>query len=96
MYLQSLLTALLTTLPLTTALPSPLDERTTCSAVGISATDAAAVKSAFSAAKLTPQAIHSGINPKVKVSAAYGSKAVNLGNTFMTTGVPNPNPTPRL
>jgi hypothetical protein len=51
---------------------------TFCDAVGISPSRAAQVKVAFTSAKLTPQAITPGINPRVDVKAAYGSKQVNL------------------
>jgi hypothetical protein len=61
---------------------------TSCNAVSISPLRAGEVKAAFTNAKLTPQAIISGINPKVEVQAVYGSKQVNLDNTFTTLGNP--------
>lgn len=66
-------------------LASPIEERQTCTPIGISAFDAARVKFSFTSSGIVPTLIPS-INPKVKVDVSYGSKAVNLGNKFLTTG----------
>lgn len=66
---------------------APLEERQTCSPVGISASEANRVKASFTASGVVPTLIPN-IDPKVKVDVTYGSKAVNLGNTFAITGKP--------
>lgn len=58
-------------------------KRQSCSTISASA--AATVKSAFSSAKVIPQAVNANIDPNfptLKVNAAYGNKQFNLGNTL--------------
>jgi phosphatidylethanolamine-binding protein len=68
--------------PLASAIALPQTASSTCSNKEIAPSRAQTVAIAFTSAKRTPQAIKSGISPKVEVNVAYGSKKINLGNTF--------------
>ncbi len=85
MHFSTIVSALLTA-SVSFASPTPTEKRaTSCSPVGISAQSSARVVSAFKSSKIVAELIPS-ISPKVAVSAAYGSKQVDLGNKFKTTG----------
>ena len=85
MHISSLLSTLLAA-SVAYASPTPTEKRTTsCSPVGISAQSSAQVVSAFKSSGVVAELIPS-IAPKVAVKVAYGSKQVNLGNKFKTTG----------
>ncbi|KAK3054301.1 hypothetical protein LTR09_004569 [Extremus antarcticus] len=84
MHFSTIVSALLTA-SVSFASPTPTEKRaTSCSPVGISAQSSARVVSAFKSSKIVAELIPS-ISPKVAVSAAYGSKQVDLGNKFKTT-----------
>ena len=66
------------------ALPAAtLEERQTCADANAAALVKA--KAAFTAAKIVPDVIPQ-FKPTLELSVAYGSKAVNFGNTFNTLG----------
>jgi len=70
---------------ISTVVATPVQSRNTCSAVGISPSDKSKVINAFKQSKIIPDLL-SSINPTVKVSVSYGTKQVNLGNTFSQLG----------
>ncbi|KAI9723975.1 MAG: hypothetical protein M1812_000693 [Candelaria pacifica] len=74
---------------ISTVTAAPTSSSSTCSTTGISASEAAAVKNAFTSSKLIPDII-SSIDPTIDLSISYGSKAVQLGNTFSTLETPLP------
>jgi len=80
-----LLVSLLSLAVIATASPAAKNAAS-CSPVGISSSSASAVKAAFTSSHLVPDQIPS-INPKVQLNVTYGSKMVNLGNTFTTPGM---------
>jgi hypothetical protein len=66
------------------AIPSAvLEGRQTCANANANAL--AQAKAAFTAAKIVPDVIPR-FDPTLDLSVAYGSKAVNFGNTFNTLG----------
>lgn len=86
MHLNTIFSVLLTATA-AVASPTPTEKRTTsCSPVGISAQSSAAVVRKFKSSGVVPTLIPS-IKPRVAVNVAYGSKQVNLGNKFKTTGM---------
>ena len=74
--LYTSLTALLALSSVTIAAPS---------CTYITPDEASRVSKAFSAASIFPSVV-TPFTPKVKVNAAFGKKAVNLGNQFSTLG----------
>lgn len=81
------LLSLLPFLGLVTAATIPdeiLDTRATSCPVAGSAT-LAAVKAAFTQAKIVPDVVPS-FDPKSTLTVSYNGKKVNLGNTFAATG----------
>jgi hypothetical protein len=60
-----------------------LEERQSCASPNVA--NLAKAKAAFTAAKIVPDVIPK-FNPTLELSVAYGSKAVNFGNTFNTLG----------
>lgn len=63
---------------------APLDERNTaCTSITVS--QKAAVKKAFTDAKIIPQAVNAGIDPNfptLYAKGAYGERQFNLGNVL--------------
>lgn len=85
MHFSTILSALFTA-SVSFASPTPTEKRqTSCSPAGISAESSARVVSAFKSSGVVAELIPS-IQPKVAVNVAYGSKQVDLGNKFKTTG----------
>jgi hypothetical protein len=85
MHISSVLSLLLAA-AVALAVPTPTEKRTSaCSPVGISAQSSAQVVRKFKQFGVVPTLIPS-ISPKVAVKVAYGSKQVNLGNTFAIPG----------
>jgi hypothetical protein len=75
------------------ALPAAaLEERAACTFADPAALVKA--KAAFQAAKIVPDVIPR-FDPTLELSVAYGSKAVNFGNTFNTIGKSLPSSPPR-
>lgn len=65
------------------ASPAALDKRTNeCTKYGIDPATAAKVVSAFRSSKAIPDVGVPDITPKTELRGAYGSKQIQLGNTF--------------
>jgi hypothetical protein len=74
------------------AIPAALEERAACTFANPAALVKA--KAAFQAAKIVPDVIPR-FDPTLELSVAYGSKAVNFGNTFNTIGKSPPSSPPK-